>query len=438
MAEVPYSPLPTYVSESSPDLHSYPPPNPSHRYYPRRWRPRWPRPRSCFKYTALAIILPLVLSFLTWELHIEISVYWRSWVRQEIEPITPLRGCFKPDQASPLYNVTERLYGPRFTEVHAGMAMRLGLDCYDFAGTIRPLAASALAPDRPRTNYHTYWRTDLAPFSERQEHTLKSFFATQDPRSRFIMWSNGDLSSNALLASYVARYPGTFELRVADLHELSRGTPLEDSSLLSSTDKKAWLDGDLVRLLVVWREGGVWVDMDTLLTRDLSPLLEHEFVTQWDCYDKIYQPLNGALMHFHQHSPYLCEAFHLMTTSTPPRPSSTDWGSILYQRLWRRLVAEGIPPFKILPFCFSDGHACRLDNRLPDPFEPDPSDGHWTGGLTRAAAGGLDRKLGNVFAVHLHNQWEKNFPPGGWVERLLLRRYEKKLAGRNGWQGGVS
>jgi hypothetical protein len=38
-----------------------------------------------------------------------------------------------------------------------------------------------------------------------------------------------------------------------------------------------------------------------------------------------------------------------------------------------------------------------------------------------------------VFAVHLHNQWEKNFPPGGWVERLLLRRYEKKLAG-DGWQ----
>jgi hypothetical protein len=27
--------------------------------------------------------------------------------------------------------------------------------------------------------------------------------------------------------------------------------------------------------------------------------------------------------------------------------------------------------------------------------------------LTRAQDGGLDRKLGNVFAVHLHNQWDK-------------------------------
>ncbi|KAH8995648.1 hypothetical protein EDB92DRAFT_2084485 [Lactarius akahatsu] len=429
MSGVDYLPLTTHESDSAIDLHPYPPRGrPYYRTYrwPQRWL-RWPRPRSCFKYTAPAIIIIFVLSYLTWEPHIEISYYWRSWIRQEIEPLTPLRGCFKPDQASPLYNVTERLYGPKSTEIHAGLPMRLGLDCYDFAGTIRPLLSSESA-DRPRTNYHTYWRTDLAPFSERQEYTLKSFFATQNPHSRLIMWSNGDLSTNALLTSYVARYPEAFELRVANIRELSKGTPLENSLLLSSNDEKAWLDGDLIRLLVIWRDGGVWVDMDTLLTRDLSPLLEHEFVTQWDCYDKIYLALNGALMHFHQHSPYLCEALHLMATSTKPRPSSTDWGSILYLRLWRRLVAEGIPPFKILPFCFSDARACRLDNRLPDPFEPDPSDGHWTNGLTRAEDGGLDRKLAKVFAVHLHNQWEKSFPPGGWVERLLLHRYEKKLA----------
>jgi hypothetical protein len=47
--------------------------------------------------------------------------------------------------------------------------------------------------------------------------------------------------------------------------------------------------------------------------------------------------------------------------------------------------------------------------------------------------GGLDRRLGNVFAVHLHNRWEKSFPPDGWVDRLLLRRYEEKLAGDLGW-----
>lgn len=132
-------------------------------------------------------------------------------------------------------------------------------------------------------------------------------------------------------------------------------------------------------------------------------------------------------MHFKQHSPYLCEAFHLMANSTPPRSPSTDWGAILYLRLWRRLLAASIPPFKILPFCFSDPLACRLDNSVPDPFLPDRADGHWVEGYGLEEGGGLDRALNKIFAVHLHNRWDKPFPKGGWVDRLLLRRHEEAL-----------
>jgi len=132
-------------------------------------------------------------------------------------------------------------------------------------------------------------------------------------------------------------------------------------------------------------------------------------------------------MRFRKHSPYLCEAFHIMASSPPPRTSSTDWGSLLYFKLFRRLVAASIPPFKILPFCFSDGRSCRLDNRLPDPFKLDNKKGKWTFGLGLEAGGGLDKALEKVFGIHLHNQWEKEFPKGGWVERLLLRRYDERL-----------
>src|SRR5882757_2902268 len=119
MSGVDYAPLPTHSPDSPVDLHPYPPlGGPYRRTHrcPQRCL-RLPRPRLCLKYTASAIIIVLIpiLSFLTWEPHIEISFYWRSWVRQEIESLTPLRGCFKPDQASPLYNVTEGLYGRRHT-----------------------------------------------------------------------------------------------------------------------------------------------------------------------------------------------------------------------------------------------------------------------------------------------------------------------------------
>jgi len=393
-------------------------------YYPS------PVPRRLLAFLKVVIpfaILLLIIGYARYEPHFELSFYERAWVKSELEPIKPLKGCFDPAYVSKLYNVTENVYGRKRSEVHSGLAMRMGTDCYDFAGTIKPSRwdLDRLIEDGGRVNYHTYWRVDLAPFAEKQEWMLKSYFATQDiQRSKLILWSNGDLSGNQVLQTWLKRFPDAFELKIVDIKALSRGTELEDSPMLQLNDKKAWVDGDLIRLLLLWQHGGVWVDMDSLLTRDMSPLLEHEFVTQWDCYDKAYQPLNGAMMHFKQHSPYLCEAFHVMHTSEPPRPGSTDWGSILYYRLWRRLVAGGVPPFKILPFCFTDGRSCRLDNRLPDPFTPDKGQ---TMSFHTKEGGSLDEALQKVFSVHLHNQWEKPYPKGGWVDRLLLRRYQKRL-----------
>ena len=131
-------------------------------------------------------------------------------------------------------------------------------------------------------------------------------------------------------------------------------------------------------------------------------------------------------MHFFKHSPYLCEAFHIMARSAPPRAGSTDWGSDLYFKLWRRLIAAGVPPFQVLPFCFSDGGLCRADNRIPDPFDPDPAS--WGMGRSLKEGGELDQVLNKVFVIHLHNRWEKKFPRGGWVERLLLTKFERRLA----------
>jgi len=61
-----------------------------------------------------------------------------------------------------------------------------------------------------------------------------------------------------------------------------------------------------------------------------------------------------------------------------------------------------------------------LDSRLPDPFDGrDPMNSkkakyhpeRWKE---------LDSKVRSVFAVHLHNQWNKNFPAGGWIKRLVI------------------
>jgi hypothetical protein len=123
---------------------------------------------------------------------------------------------------------------------------------------------------------------------------------------------------------------------------------LEDSSLLVMNEQTAWVDGDLIRPLLLWNHDGMRTHMDSLLTRDPlpSPLPEHG----WDCYDTPSSPLSGMLMHFHDHLAYLCEAFHVMSTSPPLQQGSTDWwGSVLYLKLWRHLIHGAVPPFKILP-----------------------------------------------------------------------------------------
>ncbi|KEI39912.1 uncharacterized protein L969DRAFT_16583 [Mixia osmundae IAM 14324] len=381
--------------------------------------------------------LAALIAFIFWwffELHIEIALYSRGWVRSAIVDLHPLSSnCFT------LANVQGSAYNqtiasaPKYHELQAGLAMRYGSDCYDFAGTIasEPLPGQIL-PEQ--TIYHTYWRGDLRPLGERQILLLLSILETQSQdHSTLILWSNTPQTfESSLLTPLMRKYSHRLDTRVIDHESLARGTPMQGSSLLGEAkDAKAWLDGDLVRVLVLYRFGGVWVDMDMLMTRDLRPLLESEWVTQWDCYgkscvaqaphgaedcdaaaEKPYQPLNGAVMHFLQQSPYLCEMLHIMANDVPPRAASTDWGSLMYHKLWRRLVANNHRPFKILPFCFTDGRSCRLDNRLPDPFASDPpyTDSQWTE---------LARRLDRVFGVHLHNQWEKDFPLRGWVRRLI-------------------
>ncbi|TFK49146.1 hypothetical protein OE88DRAFT_1633813 [Heliocybe sulcata] len=408
-------------------------------------RPRWSRSSRTLKsalrvrplwlVTVIALAAVIVIFGLTvYQPYIEIQFHSREWIRQHITPELSKGAppkCFTSG-LSPSYNITEGLYGKRRWEVQSGTGMQLGRDCYEFAGTLGK-GGLGLGPTDTYTEvterkvYHTYWRTDLTPFGDRQAHMLRSFFATQ-PRSasKLILWSNGDLLPNPILSNFLSRYPESFELRVVNIPDLAKGTPLEGTDYVSGSgvnDKKAWVDGDLIRLLVVWNDGGIWVDMDMLLTRSLDPLWEHEFVIQWDCYDKPLQPFNGALLSFHKHSPYLCLMFEIMKISPAPTPASTDWGSLLYLKAYRTLLHLSIPPFRILPWCFIDGASCRLDNRLPDPFIPDiPSS---------RRSGDLDRVLGMVFGVHLHNRWEKQFPKDGWVDRLVLRKYDRVL-GRRG------
>jgi len=140
--------------------------------------------------------------------------------------------------------------------------------------------------------------------------------------------------------------------------------------------------------------------------------------------------LNGHIMHFRKHSPYICEAFNIMATEPVPRPNSLDWGAFLYQKLYRRLMQAGIKPFSVLPWCFTDPQNCHRGNRFPNPFEEDPpiwKGVDWTAGATtneeiiQTGQEHLEKRIDQIWSIHLHNQWGKDFPPGGYINRLLQK-----------------
>ncbi|KAL7421795.1 hypothetical protein Q5752_003566 [Cryptotrichosporon argae] len=416
----------------------------------------WRRTRKRTAALVVAVVAALVALawwVRTYEVQLELAVFSRRWAADAFDTAPPLAGCWDPANISPAYNLS-RHAGPRRHLLAPGIALRRGMSCYDFAGTIGDVAdvsvgagADGEAGDENAETvvYHTYWRADLKPFGPRQADTLTAFLATQPlARSRLVVWSNDahELARDPHLVPLLAAWPAHIEVRQVDMLALTAGTALD--GLLGGADvfdERAWVDGDAVRLLALWHYGGVWLDMDMVLTRDLHTLLESEWVTQWDCYDKPYFALNGALMHFHRASPYLCEAFHLMTSSPAPAPNSFGWGSHLYARLHAALVAAHVRPFAVLPWCFADPRNCRNDIRFPDPYEPDP---RWWGGRPwRSSQDGQDgksgdkllqEKLGMVFSVHTHNQWDKSWAKGGWMRRLM-DRYEARVAELRGAHG---
>ncbi|CAG8447647.1 17017_t:CDS:1 [Gigaspora rosea] len=372
-----------------------------------RLNAQWPKPpkrarcTTIIKFLILIVIIAIISFFTFCELQLNARIYWRQWLVKEEFKYERLSECFDN-----IPYVSDSQSTITYNEILPAIPINYGWDCYDFANSIR------LLPGQPqeKTIFHTYWRTDLRPLGDKQLATLKSFFATQSANySSMILWSNGDLSNNTELKPLLDRYSDRFFTKLYDVEEESKETPMENSKNLQIEDKHAYLDGDLIRLLVLYKYGGVWFDMDSLFIRDFSPLIEHEWVGQWDCFLPEAFPFNGAFMRFKKNSPYVCELLSEMANGPAPRKDSTDWGSTLYYKIFRRLVQNERKPFKAVPWCFTDPSVCRPSNSMPSAFDEVEFN---------------QEKLLQVFAYHWHNQWDK---PKGSLFRFLEQRHEEIL-----------
>jgi hypothetical protein len=253
-------------------------------------------------------------------------------------------------------------------------------------------------PDVPPpspVNFHMFWRERsgrwwpaLRPFGRKQALPVKAFLATQDvEQCTLTLWSDTDLSDNPWLRPYLSR----LTLRVYDVAREAQGTPLEaHPRVYRQRDARVYRDGDLFRVLVLFKYGGVYADMDTVLLRSLGVFLDQEFVYQWDRFDDLYAP---ALMHLRQGGAFARE---LVQGLIEIAPGKYNWGRENVKRAIHRGRVITVFPS---PFFNTEWQA----DPAFEPFKRTPASANLYEG---------------AFAWHWHNKWDDPIEPGSKFARL--------------------
>jgi hypothetical protein len=262
-------------------------------------------------------------------------------------------------------------------------------------------------PDAPAPApivFHMYWREQRSGlfrrerrFGRKQALPVKAFFATQDlERCSLTIWSDRDLSGNEWLRPFAGR----IAFREYRPEREARGTALEaHPDVYRQQDRRVWRDGDLFRILVLHNYGGVYVDMDMVLLRGLGPLLDREFIYQWEDYDGVF---NGALMHARAGSRFAQE---LIAGVLEIPPGNFAWG----RDNLARAIARGCP-ITVFPAAFFDAE-WQASERFA-AFHRTPSSAELYDG---------------AFAWHWHNQWDAAIEPGSRFQRYEAR-VDRRLA----------
>jgi len=245
-----------------------------------------------------------------------------------------------------------------------------------------------VSPPEPIT-FHMYWRErhgrfwkTVRPFGRKQALPVKSFVATQDlSKCSLVLWSDRDLSRNEWLRPLLP----CVTLKIYDAAAEARDTPLEaHPRVFRQQDSRAYRDGDLFRILVLYKYGGVYADMDTVLLRSLGIFLDQEFVYQWEHFDDMYAP---ALMRLRRGGDFARE---LVQGLIEIPPGKYNWG----RENVRRAVARG-RTIAVFPSPFFNTE-WQAEPRF-EPFKKMPYSADFYDG---------------AFAWHWHNKWEEPIEPG--------------------------
>lgn len=199
--------------------------------------------------------------------------------------------------------------------------------------------------ENSKMKFHCFWRVPKE-FGRKQLAVIKSIIVNHNRDVEINLWSNVDLSTN----EYISEVLPYINLKLWNLENEIVGTILEDCEFMKSdivNDSNCYLEGDVFRLLVLHKYGGIYIDMDVLVLRDMAPLNNFEFLYQWGTSgfnsDEPEITMNGAIMRLNKKS-NLSEEFLQILKNTPPYKNSFIWGNKMYSKVRNNdlLVLPGV------------------------------------------------------------------------------------------------
>jgi len=138
--------------------------------------------------------------------------------------------------------------------------------------------------------FHVQWIG--SEIGRMQAMAIKAYLTSQDLQNTSLTIYTDRVSNN----QWTEDIKHLVNFRVYDWRELIKGTPFESHQ----KERIHWQNTDIMRMVYLSKFGGVHLDMDTCLLRDISPFLEQEFFYTWGIKD---EEVAGGLIHLFKDSP---------------------------------------------------------------------------------------------------------------------------------------
>ncbi len=282
--------------------------------------------------------------------------------------------------------------------------------------------------DQPgKTLVHTF-----APHVAKRADTRKdvllllSFLATQPASSQLVLWHQAGEYPKYLDSLLPKRLLGEIEIKSFSAKEFWK---IDMSSESKHRLFKEWLSAhragktDIARFVILYLYGGIWIDTDSLLLRDLAPIRNTNFIYQVLNYDGTNETgfLNGAIMGTEGAMSQFIENMLLYVdrrlVMDPSDKNYFRWAESMFKILYQR-NKENYP---LLPGCLVDGGwFLKMD-------EPNAQPAEWGSFFSKQATESefmyidpRSAKSNAPFVYHWHGHWEDKIVNGSVADRADL------------------